>query len=231
MSGFIGSRARRKRRNIFLSIIFLIIALIFYLIYPTLEKNNSKIIPNNNIIPDPSKELTSLASNIEELELNLFQKEQKIKFRDGQIKNLQIKLKETKSQYDSAMLKLSDVNNDLNELTSNSEKLVTSDKFKSLQDKFTKLSMENDDNISKIKSLNKKIDELKTNLQSVDNTTEDIINENQKLKNEIKSFFAKKIKLDTSIDELTKKIIEQQIEIDSYLQKIKKLEDRSHHGG
>ncbi len=231
MSGFIGSRARRKRRNIFLSIIFLIIALIFYLIYPTLEKNNSKIIPNNNIIPDPSKELTSLASNIEELELNLFQKEQKIKFRDGQIKNLQIKLKETKSQYDSAMLKLSDVNNDLNELTSNSEKLVTSDKFKSLQDKFTKLSMENDDNISKIKSLNKKIDELKSNLQSVDNTTEDIINENQKLKNEIKSFFAKKIKLDTSIDELTKKIIEQQIEIDSYLQKIKKLEDRSHHGG
>ena len=141
MSGFVGLKARKRRRNILLSIVALIFIVFFYLIYPTLENINREIIPKDNIIPDPSADLTSLASNIEELELNLFQKEQKIKFRDGQIKNLQIKLKETKSQYDSAMLKLSDVNNDLNELTSNSEKLVTSDKFKSLQDKFTKLSM------------------------------------------------------------------------------------------
>ena len=40
-------------------------------------------------MPDPSEDLTSLTSNIEELELSLFQKDQKIKFRDVQIKNLQ----------------------------------------------------------------------------------------------------------------------------------------------
>ena len=88
-----------------------------------------------------------------------------------------------------------------------------------------------DKNISKIKSLNKQIDELNTNLQSVDNKTDDIINENQKLKKDNKSFFAKNIKLDNSIAELKQKINEQQIEIDSYLEEIKKLKDTSHHGG
>ena len=231
MVGFVGSNARKRRRNIFSSIVFVILIVIFFLIYPTLENNNREIVPKDNIIPDPSEELTSLASNIEELELNLFQKDQKIKFRDGQIQKLQIELNETKSQYDSATLELIEVKNDLNMLSTKNKKLVKSDKFKSLQDKFTKLSIENDKNISKIKSLNKQIDELNTNLQSVDNTREDIINENQKLKTENKIFFAQKIKLDNSIDELKQKIIEQQVEIDSYLEKIKKLEDRSHHGG
>ena len=231
MVGFVGSNARKRRRNIFSSIVFVILIVIFFLIYPTLENNNREIVPKDNIIPDPSEELTSLASNIEELELNLFQKDQKIKFRDGQIQKLQIELKETKSQYDSATLELIEVKNDLNMLSTKNKKLVKSDKFKSLQDKFNKLSIENDKNISKIKSLNKQIDELNTNLQSVDNTREDIINENQKLKNDNKILFAQKIKLDNSIDELKQKIIEQQVEIDSYLEKIKKLEDRSHHGG
>ena len=232
MAGFVGSNARKRRRNILASLFFIILIGIVFLIYPTLENNNREIVPKDNIVPDPSEELTSLASNIEELQLNLFQKDQKIKFRDGQIKNLEIKLKETKSQYDSAIIELSQVNNDLNLLSSNNENLlIASDKFKSLQDKFNKLKAENDKNIAKIKSLNKQIDELKTNLQSVDNKTEDIINENQKLKNDNKSFFSKNIKLDNSINELKQKIIEQQIEIDSYLEKIKKLSDRSHHGG
>ena len=231
MVGFVGSNARKRRRNFFSSIVFVILIVIFFLIYPTLENNNREIVPKDNIIPDPSEELTSLASNIEELELNLFQKDQKIKFRDGQIQKLQIELKETKSQYDSVTLELIEVKNDLNMLSTKNKKLVKSDKFKSLQDKFTKLSIENDKNISKIKSLNKQIDELNTNLQSVDNTREDIINENQKLKSENKIFFAQKIKLDNSIDELKQKIIEQQVEIDSYLEKIKKLKDTSHHGG
>ena len=81
------AHARKRRRNIFISLgIFLLIVTLF-LSFPTFENNNSEIIPNDNIIPNPSDELTSLASNIEELELSLFQKDQKIKFRDGQISN------------------------------------------------------------------------------------------------------------------------------------------------
>ena len=232
MSGFVGSRARKKQRNIIMLLCFIILIGIFYYIYPKIQTIDDNLIPNENIVPDPNKELTSLASNIEELELSVFQKDQQIKFRDSQIKELAIELKETRSQYDSAIRALNQVNDDLNLLSSNNENLLaTSDEFKSLQEEFNKLKGKNDNNLSKIKSLNKQIDKLNNNLQSVDNKTEDIINENQKLKNENKIFFAQKIKLDNSIDELKQKIIEQQVEIDSYLEKIKKLEDRSHHGG
>ena len=232
MTGFVGSNARKRRRNFLLSIVLVIFIVIFYLIYPRLENINREIVPKDNIIPDPSKDLTSLASSIEDLELSLFQKDQKIKFRDGQIKKLEIELKETKSKYDSAILELNQVNDDLNLLSSNNENLlVTSDKFKFLQDEFNKLKVENDKNISKIKSLNKQINKLNTNLKSGDNKKEDIINENQKLKIDNKSLFSQNIKLDNSISELKEKIIEQQIEIDSYLEEIKKLKDTSHHGG
>ena len=124
MSGFVGSRARKRRRTIFLSLGFVILITIIFLIFPNIEHINSEIVPNDNIVPDPSEDLTSIASNIEELELNLFQKDQKIKFRDGQIKNLQSELKEVKLQYDNAILELSEIKNDLNTLSSNKENLV-----------------------------------------------------------------------------------------------------------
>ncbi len=230
MSGFVGSRARKKKRNIFLTIGLLILIGICIYFYPLLETNNTQIIPNENIVPNPLEDMTSLASNIEELELKLFQKDQKIKFRDGQIKNLQIELKETKSQYDSLTLELSEIKNDFNILLLQNENLVAPNKLKSLQDKFSKLNVENDKNISTIKILNKKIDELNTNLQSFDDKKDNLKNENQKIKKNNKSLFAKNIKLDNSIVELKQKIIEQQIEIESYLEKIKNLKDKSHHG-
>ena len=231
MSGFVGSRARKRRRNIFISFGIFSLIVILFLIFPTFENNNSEIIPNDNIIPNPSEELTSLASSIEELELNLFQKDQKIKFRDGQIKNLQTELRETKLKYDNVVLELNEIKNDLNSLSSNNQNLVPSDKLKSLQDKFTKLSLENDKNIITIKDLNKKIDELNINLQSGDNNINNIKQENQKLKKDNKSFFAKNLKLDNRITELEQLIIEKQIEVNSYLEQIKKLKDKSHHGG
>ena len=228
MSGFVGSRARKRRRNILLTTGIAVLIFVIFLIFPTFENNNSEIIPNDNIIPNPTEELTSLASSIEELELNLFQKDQKIKFRDGQIKNLQTELRETKLQYDNVVLELNEIKNDLNSLSSNNQNLVPSDKLKSLQDNFTKLSLENDKNIITIKDLNKKIDELNINLQSGDNN---IKQENQKLKKDNKSFFAKNLKLDNRITELEQLIIEKQIEVNSYLEQIKKLKDKSHHGG
>ena len=45
------------------------------------------------------------------------------------------------------------------------------------------------------------------------------------------SVISKNLKLDSSITKLKQKITEQQIEIDSYLDQIKKLKDKSHHGG
>ena len=230
MSGFVGSRARKKRRNIFFAIGFIFIITLIFLIFPSVENQNVEIIPSDNIVPDATVELTSLASNIEELELNLFQKDQKIKFRDGQIKNLQFELKETKSKYDSAILELTEIKNDLSTLSSKNENLIQPDRLKSLQDKFNKLKLENDKNISKIKNLNNKIDDLNAIIQSNDINSNGLLNENQKLKKDNKNIFAKKIKIDNNIIELKEKISEQQIEIDSYLEEIKKLKDKSHHG-
>jgi chromosome segregation ATPase len=230
MSGFVGSRARKRRRNIFIIFGIALIIIPLFLIFPTLENNNIEIIPNDNIVPNLSEDLTSLASNIEELELNLFQKDQKIKFRDGQIKNLQTELKETKSKYDSAILELTEIKNDLRALSSNNENLIQPDRLKSLQDKFNKLNLENDKNISLIKKLNNKIDDLNNNIQSNDINSNDLLNENQKLKKDKKNIFAQKIKLDNNIIELKEKISEQEIKIESYLEEIKKLKDKSHHG-
>jgi len=231
MSGFVGSRAKKRQRNIVLTLSLLILIGIFVFILPKLVTNNNEIIPNDSIVPDPIEDLTSLSSNIEELELSLFQKDQKIKFRDGQIVNLQTELKNSKLQYDAVILELNEIKDDFSTLSSNNENLVSLKKFKSLQDKFTKLNVENDKNISTIKKLNKKINELNNNLLSVDEQTNDIKRENQQLKKDNKSFFAKNLKLENNITNLKQKIIEQKIEIDSYLQQIKKLKDRTHHGG
>ena len=182
MSGFVGSRARKRRRNFFLTIGIFFLLVIFIYILPKLGTDNPQIVLNDSIVPDQTEDLTSFASNIEELELSLFQKDQKIKFRDGQIKNLQTELKNTKLDYDTLVLELNEIKNDLNTLSSNNENLVSSNKFKSLQDKFTKLNIENDNNILKIKSLNKKIEDLETNLLLVDKNKKTISNENKKLK-------------------------------------------------
>ena len=231
MSGFIGSRARKRRRNTFLLLVFISAVIIITLIFPSLENSNNEIIPNDNIVPNITEDLTSAASKIEELELNLFQKDQKIKFRDGQIKNLQVELKEVKSQYDNTILELTEIKNELSTLSSNNENLIQPDKLKSLNDKFTKLNIENDKNIAKIKNLNNKIDDLNNVIQSSDNKTLDIISENQKLKKDNKSIFSRNIKLDNNILELKEKIIDQQTQINIYLEEIKKLKDQSHHGG
>ena len=112
MSGFVGSRARKRRRNIFFSICVIVLIIVIILSFPNFDTQNSQIIPNDNIVPDPTEELSSLASNVEELELNLFQKDQKIKFRDGQIKNLQTELKKTMLKYNEAILELDEIKND-----------------------------------------------------------------------------------------------------------------------
>ena len=143
MSGFVGSRARKKRRNIFLTLGFLIIIGLIYFIFPTFQFNLNDPVPDENLIPDPTEDLTSLASDIEDLELTVFQKDQKIKFRDGQIKNLEIQLKDTKTQLENTIKELDNIK-DLYETISNLENEINEqrievemylEKIKELKDK------------------------------------------------------------------------------------------------
>ena len=225
MSGFVGSRAKKKQRNIFFALVFLLFITIIILIFPKFENINKQIIPNDNIMPDPSKDLTSLTSNIEELELSLFQKDQKIKFRDGQIKNLQSELKNATSQYDSVIL-------EINEIKENSDTagLNSSNNYNVLREKFTKLNIQNDKSIMIIKNLNNKINDLNNNILLTDEEVNLIISDNKKLTIDTKSFFAKNIKLENIIKELKNNINVLNNEINLQLEQIKKLKDKSHHG-
>ena len=67
MSGFVGSRARKKKRNIFIFLCFVLLIGIFIYILPKLGTDNSEIIPNDSIIPDPTKDLTSLEAILKSL--------------------------------------------------------------------------------------------------------------------------------------------------------------------
>ena len=231
MTGFVGSRARKRRRNFFLTIGFFVVIAAFYFISPTFQLNVNDPIPDENLIPDPTADLTSLASDIEDLELTVFQKDQKIKFRDGQINNLQNQLKDTKMQLEITIKELNKIKDLYETLTLNSDNSVPSDELNILQNKFNALNKENEKNISKINNLNNQIKDLDNSLLSVDQNQKDASIENQKLKKDNKSLFAKNLKLNQTISNLENKINEQNIELNIYLEQIKELKDRSHHGG
>ena len=231
MVGFVGSRAKKRRRNIFLTLIFLILFSIFYFIYSTIEINDNIIVPNDSIIPDPNEDINSLVSNIEDLELELFNKDQKIKFRDGQINNLKAELKKTQLQYENISLELNEIKSQYSILSSDNETLISPIKYKSLQENHTELNNINNQNVLTIKNLNKKIEKLNNNILSIEEQTNNIIRENQKLTKNNKSVFAKNLRLENSITNLENLINEQKIQIDLHLSEIKKLKDKSHHGG
>lgn len=231
MGGFVGSRARKRRRNIFLTLGFLVLIVAIYFMLPTFQLNINDPIPDENLIPDPTADLTSLASDIEDLELTVFQKDQKIKFRDGQINNLQNQLKDTKMQLEITIKELNKIKDLYETLTLNSNNSVPSDELNILQNKFNALNKENEKNISKINDLNNQIKDLDNSLLSVDQNQKDASIENQKLKKDNKSLFAKNLKLNQTISNLENKINEQNIELNIYLEQIKELKDRSHHGG
>ena len=231
MVGFVGSRAKRRRRNIFLTLFFLILFSIFYFIYSTIEINDNIIVPNDSIVPDPNEDINSLVSNIEDLELELFNKDQKIKFRDGQINNLKTELKNTQLQYENISLELNEIKSQYSILSSDNETLISPIQYKSLQDNHTELNNINNQNVLTIKNLNKKIEKLNNNILSIEAQTNNIIRENQKLTKNNKSVFAKNLRLENNITTLENLINKQKTQIDLHLSEIKKLKDKSHHGG
>ncbi|SVE54498.1 uncharacterized protein METZ01_LOCUS507352, partial [marine metagenome] len=84
MAGFIGERARRKQRNTIIIFILIIVGVLIFLVFPKLLLDEN--IPSDTLLPT-EEEIASTESkaDTEELELQIFQKEQKIIFRDQQI--------------------------------------------------------------------------------------------------------------------------------------------------
>ena len=73
MVGFVGSQARKRRRNkiFFVFLILFIFILLFYL--PTLDLTTEEKILPDEILPNPVDDKSSLITEIEELKLEVFQ--------------------------------------------------------------------------------------------------------------------------------------------------------------
>ena len=223
MVGFVGTQARRRRRNRILIAISIIFLLIFFLYLPSIDFSNTEKNLPSEILPNNIIDENSLASEVEELKLEVFQKDQRIKFRDNQINNLREEIRNLnkslntlKSDYKNAVGSIDELqNNSSNDSAQNLEEI------KILNDQINNLKIFLSNSEDKIILLENKIN------SSVNSEDLQKINiENSILKNEIKQIKEKNLKSQETINKL-KLLIEEK---DNLIEDLNYLKDLQHHG-
>ena len=223
MVGFVGTQARRRRRNRILIAISIIFLLIFFLYLPSIDFSNTEENLPSEILPYDIIDENSLASDVEELKLEVFQKDQRIKFRDNQINNLREEIRNLnkslntlKSDYENAVGSIDELqNNSSNDSAQNLEEI------KILNDQINNLKIFLSNSEEKIILLENKIN------NSVNSEDLQKINiENSILKNEIKQIKEKNLKSQETINKL-KLLIEEK---DNLIEDLNYLKDLQHHG-
>ena len=219
MAGFVGERARKKRRNTLIFLSILLIVILYFFINPRIELNEN--IPTDDFLPKENEIIEpNLDSTIEELELKIFDKEQKIIFRDKQIKVF----KEDILNHKIEIKKLSKLVTNLEDQLKldNREK----DQIKTINNDISKIKLEAKQEIEKLNKTLFNINEEKKLLQ---NNLVDSNNENDVLLKEYKIISNKNIKLNNQKKELQKQINELENLIEEQNLLIKVLQDTSHH--
>tara|TARA_B100001778_G_scaffold16231_1_gene12364 strand:- start:134 stop:796 length:663 start_codon:yes stop_codon:yes gene_type:complete len=219
MAGFVGERARKKRRNTLIFLSILLIVILYFFINPRIQLNEN--IPTDDFLPKENEIIEpNLDSTIEELELKIFDKEQKIIFRDKQIKVF----KEDILNHKIEIKKLSKLVTNLEDQLKldNREK----DQIKTINNDISKIKLEAKQEIEKLNKTLFNINEEKKLLQ---NSLVDSNNENDVLLKEYKIISNKNIKLNNQKKELQKQINELENLIEEQNLLIKVLQDTSHH--
>lgn len=219
MAGFVGERARKKRRNTLIFLSILLIVILYFFINPRIQLNEN--IPTDDFLPKENEIIEpNFNSTIEELELKIFDKEQKIIFRDKQIKVF----KEDILNHKIEIKKLSKLVTDLEDQLKldNREK----DQIKTINNDISKIKLEAKQEIEKLNKTLFNINEEKKLLQ---NSLVDSNNENDVLLKEYKIISNKNIKLNNQKKELQKQINELENLIEEQNLLIKVLQDTSHH--
>ena len=219
MAGFVGERARKKRRNTLIFLSILLIVILYFFINPRIQLNEN--IPSDDFLPKENEIIEpNFDSTIEELELKIFDKEQKIIFRDKQIKVF----KEDILNHKIEIKKLSKLVTDLEDQLKldNREK----DQIKTINNDISKIKLEAKQEIEKLNKTLFNINEEKKLLQ---NSLVDSNNENDVLLKEYKIISNKNIKLNNQKKELQKQINELENLIEEQNLLIKVLQDTSHH--
>ena len=219
MAGFVGERARKKRRNTLIFLSILLIVILYFFINPRIQLNEN--IPTDDFLPKENQIIEpNFDSTIEELELKIFDKEQKIIFRDKQIKVF----KEDILNHKIEIKKLSKLVTNLEDQLKldNREK----DQIKTINNDISKIKLEAKQEIEKLNKTLFNINEEKKLLQ---NSLVDSNNENDVLLKEYKIISNKNIKLNNQKKELQKQIKELENLIEEQNLLIKVLQDTSHH--
>ena len=219
MAGFVGERARKKRRNTLIFLSILLIVVLYFFINPRIQLNEN--IPTDDFLPKENEIIEpNFDSTIEELELKIFDKEQKIIFRDKQIKVF----KEDILNHKIEIKKLSKLVTNLEDQLKldNREK----DQIKTINNDISKIKLEAKQEIEKLNKTLFNINEEKKLLQ---NSLVDSDNENDVLLKEYKIISNKNIKLNNQKKELQKQINELENLIEEQNLLIKVLQDTSHH--
>ena len=219
MVGFVGERARKKRRNTLIFLSILLIVILYFFINPRIQLNEN--IPTDDFLPKENEIIEpNFDSTIEELELKIFDKEQKIIFRDKQIKVF----KEDILNHKIEIKKLSKLVTNLEDQLKldNREK----DQIKTINNDISKIKLEAKQEIEKLNKTLFNINEEKKLLQ---NSLVNSNNENAILLKEYKIISNKNIKLNNQKKELQKQINELENLIEEQNLLIKVLQDTSHH--
>ena len=219
MAGFVGERARKKRRNTLIFLSILLIVILYFFINPRIQLNEN--IPTDDFLPKENEIIEpNFDSTIEELELKIFDKEQKIIFRDKQIKVF----KEDILNHKIEIKKLSKLVTNLEDQLKldNREK----DQIKTINNDISKIKLEAKQEIEKLNKTLFNINEEKKLLQ---NSLVDSNNVNDVLLKEYKIISNKNIKLNNQKKELQKQINELENLIEEQNLLIKVLQDTSHH--
>jgi len=227
MSGYVGGRARRKKRNIIITLLLLIVLALGIYIIPAFRLNET--IPSDDLLPNEAEITTpQVNSTIEELELKVFDKEQKIIFRNKQIEKLKTELKILVNENEQLSKSILDLNNQIT-LAANQTGEV-----ENINAKINKIKQDSKNELKKLNDIIKNIKGEKNVLVKTKNKTD---SENNLLKKEYKSVVSKNLKLNNLKDDLQNKINElknKRIELENLIEKqnlmIKILEDTSHHG-
>ena len=198
MTGFIGIRAKRKRRNIIIFFILIIIFFLFFYIIPVFKLTET--IPSDTLLPGPDEAISSEILTIEELELKIFDRDQKIIFHNNELKKIKEELKilvnENKQLSDSIL----DSKNQLSLTSSNNED------FKNLNIQLEKIQK---DNKKKLQRLNDIILNITNEKNDLIKDIEIVSSEKELSKKEYKIMMNKNMQLISLKNSLEKKVKEQ----------------------
>ena len=214
MTGFIGVRAKRKRRNIIIFFILTIIFFLFFYIIPVFKLTET--IPSDTLLPSPDDAISSEILTIEELELKIFDRDQKIIFHNNELKKIKEELKMLVNENTQLSDSIIDSKNQLS-LTSS-----TNEDFKNLKIQLEKIQKDNKKELQRLNDIILKITNEKNDLIK---SIEIVSSEKELSKKEYKIIANKNMQLISLKDLLEHKIKEQTSLIDELNLSIETLKD------